>query len=463
MAKSSAPRLRQPEFRGRIGVARAEMTPPAGIYSRAWGSSSHDVAEGVHQPLLATCLVFADEAQSMELVLLAIDIMVLWDQEANRIRAAILERTGLMPSQLLVHPSHTHGMPLLLRKDGDRAGGHIIGPYLDSLPELFCKLIEEARVVSRAATLGWNYGLCGLAFNRDAVDPASGRDVCGLNPEAPADDTVLVGRVTDDSGAVMATLVNYACHPVSLGGGNKLLSPDYIGPMRRVIEQNLGGICVFFQGAAGDTNPRRSYESAVDAAEQNGQELGFAALAALTAMYPPGHELAYRGIEESGTALGIWAIEKKPAVSTRLDARTVSSRLTLKDMPTRAEIQAKIAAKPNRYELERLERAMARRDLVGDGEHGELPLTVWQLGDAFIVATPAEPYTDFQMSLRAAYPHTAIAVLMATDGARNYLPTPQTYQRHVYQVRVALYDIGALETMRDLAAATIDEMNRLPK
>ncbi len=463
MAESSVPKLRQPEFRGRIGVARGDMTPPAGMYSRAWGSSSHDIAEGVHQPLLATAVVFHDERTATELVLLAIDVMVLWDQEAKLIRTAILEHTGLQPHQLIVHPSHTHGMPLLLRKDAGRPGGHLIGPYLDSLPKLFCDLIDQARANSREATLGWNYGRCGLAFNRDAVDAASARDICGLNPAVPADDTLLVGRVTDSSGAVMVTLVNYACHPVSLGGGNKLLSPDYIGPMRKVVEQNIGGICVFFQGAAGDTTPRRSYEASVEAAEQNGRELGYAALAALNAMSPPGHELVYRGIEESGTALGIWAVSAKPAVSTRIDARVVTSLLALKDMPTRAEIEAKMAAKPNRYELERLERALARRDLVGDGERGELPLTVWQLGDAFIVATPSEPYTDFQVALRAAHPQAAIAVLMATDGARNYLPTPQTYVRDVYQVRVALYDVGALETVRDLAASTIDEMSSASK
>ena len=33
---------------------------------------------------------------------------------------------------------------------------------------------------------------------------------------------------------IIATMVNYACHPVSLGGGNKMISPDYYGAMREV-------------------------------------------------------------------------------------------------------------------------------------------------------------------------------------------------------------------------------------
>jgi hypothetical protein len=449
----------QPEFRGLIGVARREMTPPAGMYTRSWGSAIHDIAEGVHQPLLASCLVFTGEEGGTELVLLAVDVMVFFKSEADRLRGAILARLGLEPHQLIVHPSHTHSMPMLLRKDAGKPGGKLIGPYLDSLPDLFCQLITEARADCSPATLGWKYGKCGLAFNRDSVDAASDRDVCGLNLAARADDTVLVGRITDDTGRIKATIVNYACHPVSLGGANKLLSPDYIGTLRTVVESNVGGVCVFMQGAAGDMTPRRSYEADVSAAEQNGRELGYAALATLSGMFPPGHTLDYAGIEESGTPLGVWKMQSKPSISTQIAGRTIAARLAIKNMPTRVELESQLATGPSRFEVERLERALARRELVGDEDEGSLPFTVWRLGDSFFVATPAEPYVDFQVRLRAAFPGAAIAVMMASDGALNYLPTPEAHKRDVYQVRVALYETGALQAAIDLTEATIARMS----
>ncbi len=457
---SSAPRSRlpHPEFRGRIGVARRDATPPVGIYSRAWGSAAHDVAEGVHQPLLATCLVFQDEAAKTELVFLALDIMVFWQEEAVRLRKALLGRLRLQPHQLIVHPSHSHSSPMLLRKHADREGGHLIAPYLDSLPDLFSELVAEARAAACEAILGWGYGKCSMAFNRDAVDAGSNRDSCGLNPEVPADDTVLVGRVTGADGRILAPIVNYACHPVSLGGGNKLLSPDYIGPMRELIEKSVGGTCVFFHGASGDMTPRRSYEASVEAAEANGRELGYAALATLTAMPAPGMQLEYQGIEESGTALGLWKLAKKSSISTELRAERLTTTLPIRDMPTRADIEAAMAANPNRYERERLERAMDRRAIVGDGAEGDFYFTVWKLGDGFIVSTPAEPYSQFQVALRARFPEAAVAVLNATDGCLNYLPPPDTFQRDVYQVRVALYQRGALETVRELASSAIERM-----
>src|SRR5260370_784333 len=108
MSDESQPRLRHPEFQGRIGVASKQITPPVGIYSRTWGSAAHDVAEGVHRPLLASCLVVRDLAGSTELVLIALDALVFWPLAAEKIRSSIQTRFGLKPHQLIFHPSHSH-------------------------------------------------------------------------------------------------------------------------------------------------------------------------------------------------------------------------------------------------------------------------------------------------------------------------------------------------------------------
>lgn len=105
MADTARPNLSQAEFRGHIGVARRDATPPLGIYSRTWGSALHDTAAGVHRPLLATCLVFRDAART-ELVFVTLDVMVFWQDV--KLRAAILSRLGLRAERLIVHPSHSH-------------------------------------------------------------------------------------------------------------------------------------------------------------------------------------------------------------------------------------------------------------------------------------------------------------------------------------------------------------------
>jgi hypothetical protein len=453
-------RLTHSEFSGHTGVARVDITPPVGIYSRTWGSAKHDVAEGVHRPLLGSCLVFQESGGKGELVLLALDTIVLDSIEIGKIRATLMERLALKPDQLIIHPSHSHSTPWLLRTRKDRPGGHLIPPYLDALPSVLIELVQKARADSAPGVLSWAYGRCGMAFNRDAVDPASGRDICGLNLSQKADDTLLVARITDGSGRIKATMVNYACHPVSLGGGNRLMSPDYIGAMREVVERNTAGaICLFLHGASGDLTPRRSYESVPEAADQNGRELGYAAMSVLSAMFPPGQQLQYQGIEESGTPLGIWRLTEKAALNTQLRSHTVETKLPLMDLPSRQELEAQLTKATERYAIERLERSLARRNLVGDGKEYGFFFTVWRLGDAFLISTPAECYSQFQIDLREKFPDAAVAVLNATDGSTSYLPLPSAFKTDVYQARIAIYSPDSLARVTEMASHAMAELN----
>ena len=458
MLKEPQTCLRHPEFHGRIGLSRREITPPLGIYSRTWGSATHDVAEGVHRPLFASCLLLRTLNGTGELVVITLDALVFWPLAADKIRAAVQNRFGLQRHQVIFHPSHSHSAPFLAARQLEKPGGDKILPYLETIPNVCCELIEQARGAAGEAILSWAYGRCGLAFNRDAIDAASGRDVCGLNLRESADDTVLVGRIADMTGRIKGTIVNYACHPVSLGGGNRLLSPDYVGAMRELVEKETQAPCVFFHGASGDLTPRRSYEANVEAADQNGRELGYAALSTLASMFPPGQQLEYVGIEESGTPLGVWKLRAKPSISEQLRAQVVKTRLKVKDMPTRSEIKTQLAVATERYQIEVLERALGRRDQVGDEPENEFSFMVCRIGDAFIVSTPAEAYSRFQTDLREKFPQTTVAVLNLSDGTTTYLPKPSAFKSDVYQVRVALYDIGSLDQVTKETVAAIAAM-----
>src|SRR5207244_4779778 len=119
-------------------------------------------------------------------------------------------------------------------------------------------------------------------------DAESSQYVCGFHPNGPADDTVLVAKIVEDGGRTVASVVNYACHPTTLAWENTLISPDYPGAMREVVEQATGAPCVFLQGASGDLGPREGFVGDPPIADRNGRQLGHAALAALEALPPPG-------------------------------------------------------------------------------------------------------------------------------------------------------------------------------
>src|SRR5688572_22365582 len=78
----------------RFGVAVRDVTPPVGIYARSWGAASHEIAEGIHRPLLVSAAVLAPlEGAAPELVLVALDLgwfPYLPDEHA--LRADVLQR-----------------------------------------------------------------------------------------------------------------------------------------------------------------------------------------------------------------------------------------------------------------------------------------------------------------------------------------------------------------------------------
>ncbi len=84
---------------------------------------------------------------------------------------------------------------------------------MDTLLQSSIDAIHEALKSAMPAVLTWNYGNSSLAADRDLKDKNSRRIFVGFNPEKKADDTLLVGRITDMQNITIGTIVNYACHP----------------------------------------------------------------------------------------------------------------------------------------------------------------------------------------------------------------------------------------------------------
>ena len=449
--------LSQNEFRGRVGIARTEINPPEGMFVRTWGCATHDIADGLHAPLYATCMAVASADGGTPVYLVTVDLMA-WLSKADEegIRHPLEEEFRTAPGELILHVSHSHGAPFTDPARSSAPGGHLIVQYRRKIVAACRHVMTRSRNRLVPAVLSWGRGRCGLAYDRDLVLPDTGEIVCGLNPERAVDDTLIVGRVTDDAGKIVATLVNYAAHPTSLGGGNRLVSPDYVGAMRDLIERETGGAtCIFLHGADGDLTPRRSFEDDVEAAEQNGRELGYAALSVLAGLFPPGHRMVFAGKEESGATLGRWQLEPfEPDKTLAIRCETVL--LELNALPSISECRSAMEMAPDGFERERAERRLAIREKLDEGDSHALPIYVWRLGRSVLVGAPVEFYSDVQVALRARFPELTVAVLDVCNGFLNYLPREEDYSRDTYPVRIALFSRGSMEHARDKAAEMIE-------
>jgi hypothetical protein len=434
---------------GFIGVAREDITPPVGIYSRSWGAATHDVAEGIHRPLTLTCITFQKSRRESPLVLMGADLGWWKSLEDERaFRHGVLESLSLKPPQLMMCFSHTHAGPSLSTENASKPGGDLIAPYLSQLQNRAVRASQTALSAARRAFLSWRYDKCTLATCRDLPDPDRKRFAVGFNPERAADDTLLVGRVTDEERNVLALIINYACHPTTLAWENRLLSPDYIGTMRETVEQHVGAPCLFLQGASGELAPAEQYVGDVHVPESHGRRLGYAVLSALEGMLPAVSRLAYSGVVESGAPLAIWRRELVEPSSALL-SEVMEMDLPLKKLPSLAELERKWQDCTDHVLKERFWRQRAVRKMVGDGAYARFGVWLWRLGDSLLIGQPNETYSNFQMDLRRSLAPSPIAIMNVTNGHLGYLPPRELFSYDLYQVWQTPFEAGGLESLTE--------------
>lgn len=433
------------EFYGIIGIAEEDITPPEGIYLGNWGAATSPVATGIHRPLYMTCKTFQSGPDDKPLVLLGLDLGW-WKDRTDELffRKTILAALDLPEDRLLICLSHTHSGPSICRKDTAKPGGHLIEPYLDRITKTAISLIRKALKNSEKSILSWKYGQCGLAENRDLKDPSQNRYLVGYNPEKTADQTLLCGRITNDTGQITGTIVNYACHPTTLGWENTMISPDYIGSMRETIRQETKTPVFFIQGASGDLAPIIQYSGDTSIADGHGRQLGFAALSILESIPSPGTAYAFTGAVESGAPLAIWN-EKQIEISGKSASvkRDISYRL--KDFPDYATLENLWHATEDPVQKERIWRKMGIRSGIGDGDEAVIPLWIWKLGGAYFIVHPNEAYSSFQQTIRESLPGIPVVVGNLVNGSIGYFPPEDLYEEDIYAVWQTPFASGCLE------------------
>lgn len=449
--------VRQPGFAGLAGIACRDITPPVGIRARHWGPATVDTAEGIHRPFSLTALAIRAADGGDPVLLFAVDASW-WRRVPDYIdtRDAILGALHLDESQMLFSLSHTHSGAVLGANEVDLDGGALIPGYLALLRQAAIDAGREALGKLTPATIDWVTGRSSVASNREAL--VDGRAVVGFDPTTPADDTVLVGRIADATGAVLGTIVNYACHPTTLAWQNRLLSPDYVGALRETVEQETHAPCMFLQGASGDLAPREQYVGDTAVADRHGSAIGHAAVAALRTMPPPGTGWQLVDLVESGAPLACWR-PTSVHYSAELTATITPIVMPLRPLPTLEQLAEQWAGIDPLSLEERLRRARSVREGYIDGDTVVHPMWTVRIGDAVLVAHPGEAYSQFQVALRQRFPDIAVVAINLTNGPGFvYLPTAEAYRRNAYQAWQTVLAPGALELLTDAAVGEIIDL-----
>ena len=436
----------------RAGAAAVKITPPKGAplagyyYVRA--------AEGVHDDLYAKTLVL--EQGGTRVAFVVCDLISLTRSIVEEARRLVTERSGVEGGNVMISATHSHTGPVL-RGGSTRSaaqGGEqdIAVQYTAQLPGFIAESVRlaEANLTNAlvSAALGHEERLSfnrryvmkngSVAWNPGKLNTNIARAAGPIDPDVG----VLLAQ-TRDAKKALATYVNFAMHPDTVGGLE--MSADYPFALSRLLGEYHGPemVTIFANGACGNINH-------VDVKWKEPQK---------------GHAEAAR----IGTILAaevLQTFKKVQPVSGPLRARSEIVKLPL-PIVAEAELEearriARIPADTKTTQPKFLDRVKAYKVLdvaARDGKPHETEVQVVALGDDVAwVSLPGEIFVELGLAIKKGSPfrHTFIAEL--ANGSVGYIPNREAYAQGAYEVVSSRCAEGAGEL---LVQSAIHQLRKL--
>jgi hypothetical protein len=394
------------------GVARRIITPPKGIFLIGYGDRSKGNI-GVHDDLTASALVLDDGTTRIAIV--ALDILTINEFIVDRVRAR------LTPTEVLLCCSHTHSGPIAY---ADEKSPRKNREYIDSLVNTIVDAVQEAQSNLKPVHLEYSSGEANVGINRREKMP-DGHMVIGRNPDGARDKSLQAISVFTDSR--IATIVNYACHGTVLGPDNLLVSADWIGVMRNKVEEELGGLTLFLQGAAANINPDMYWDDA--RAYEMVAEQGLGVAEAVLGAAGSGSE-KMRSVPLCIECTNAWLPTETQVTTTNPPKTYGKPLLSLAKLPGFMAVFADLLLN-QRYPWKS----------VIEAKNGfwSVPMRInsVRIGELAVVTFGAETFTEIGMKVKSASPAKHTLFASVSDGCISYLHTEESHPEGGYEVDIA--------------------------
>jgi neutral ceramidase len=386
----------------RAGIARADITPDKPV-TLAGYASRINFSQGVHDPLSARAVAF--EQGGKRLVLMSVDVCGFYNDTAEPLRQAIIDRCQLQPAELFLCATHTHSGPALGLDPAKARSNNV--EYTRSLQSKLADLGRQALDRLAPVQVGVGSGASPVGANRREVtrdNTGTTRIILGRNPSVLTDREVQVLKLTTPernelAGAVFA----YATHSTSLGPRNYMISGDIHGLAAQFVEKYLAIVTPVFAGASGNIDP------------------WYRVL--------PGFNATKGWIPEPillGTLLG------EEVVHVLNGIQKPATNVTIKTAIKTTNLQGK-----------------SRGEIEGPSAELTAPfvITVAAIGDIAFVGLGGEVFTEIGQTIKKASPFPHTFVFTHCNGAAGYLPTRASYPEGGYEVQSSSFAPGADEQL----------------
>lgn len=433
----------------RVGAARVDITPkdgtPLGGYYRFRGSA------GVLDPLYAKTMVM--EKDGTHAVIIVLDLSGTVRPIVEAARKLIQQQCGIEGDHVLISGTHTHTGPQQPRGSMMDEITKVNSPagvsYTSMLPVWIADSVKQAKAnlvpVKSSVTTGRAEG---ISFNRRILREGQKEAIWQPQkltpqdrPAGPVDPEVGV-LVFEAGDKPVASLLNFAMHPTSVGGGVKI-SADYPGVFTRLVSERHGAemVSIFANGTCGNIN----HTDYMTGKRRSTLELGTVLADAVDVAWP------------SLKAAATFAPRIRSELVT-LKRRSYTDEQIAKAKDMAANIATKNFGTVPMAETVCILETLDKKDKPLLAEVQVIAFS----DDVAVVALPGEIFVELGLALKKASPfkHTFIAEL--SNGSIGYIPNKEAYPQGNYEIVSARAEAGCGEKLIETALKLLSEVKMVP-
>ncbi|EJV55375.1 neutral/alkaline non-lysosomal ceramidase N-terminal domain-containing protein [Bacillus cereus] len=385
----------------KIGVCKVDITPPLGIdfigYHRDTGINN------IEERIYGTILVF--EKNEMKTVFISIDNIGMLVEDTNIIRERVASELHVPVERITVVYTHTHSGPETVGDD----------PLVQSYKTILVNNVVQGAVTAnnnlKLCEVGWGVTTGDIGVNR-RERTSDGKSKMGTNIEGIVDKRIGVLTMRNaETKELVGIVVFCTAHPNVLKGDSDVLSADYPGMTREILEKIVNCPVVIVQGAAGNVNAK--YRGSREALKQMAYTLS-------------GHVL---------TMLPI--VTYSPIVNLRTISSTMQMRL--KDLPEIDEIRRMARSAERQWGvdtdewltivLEKYKQDVRQLSV-------DLEIQLFQINDGIFSGIPMEPFSETALEMKESLQNERAFFGGYTNGYIGYLPSKEEYVYGGYEVEL---------------------------
>jgi len=383
----------------KVGVSKIVITPPVGFRLSGYEDRTQG-SIGVHDDLYATALVLDDGAEKIAVV--SCDLIGVTKEITKRVRQEVEAELDIRGDAVMVAATHTHAGPDFTQSNGD---------YLGSLAKKIAGSIKAAFHNLVEAEMGAGRGEAVIGYNR-----RNPKDDYFLTPypEGVNDHEVNILSFNNRKGELIATVTNTACHAVVLGSTNLLISADYPGYAKRVVERLKGGVALFLNGCCGNINPVHT-----DGGHTviNGKIVTGPAL--------------FREAERLGNILGGEALKVVEQIETTIPEAKLRAKRSEVSLSVRHDIPKRMLemfkqVKPTHPRFELYQNVLEGKDITTE-------VQAMAIGDMALVGVPGEAFTEFGLEIKKRSPFKYTLVSELANDVIGYVPVAKAFKEGGYE------------------------------